>query len=154
MSGRARHWRDGELITNRKTDRRSPKRSPPERLHFLNDQCRRRFQSKWARDVRLGFVLPKDLQALVSSGPHGGAVNVHRGFVQVMGGSADECFITAEHFFADVARGRPAFRVLAALTSSDHPGYRGTRCLVVVNGAMVVTTADIEPRIYEAPLGT
>jgi hypothetical protein len=25
MSGRARHWRDGELITNRKTDRRSPR---------------------------------------------------------------------------------------------------------------------------------
>jgi hypothetical protein len=153
MSGRARHWRDGELITNRKTDRRQTRRTPEERIHSLNDLCRRRFQSKWKCDVRLGFLLPRDLEPFVASGPHGHAVNVHRGFVQVQGGSAEECFITAEHFFADVARGRPAFEVLAAITSSDHPGFRGTRYLVVVNGAMVVTNAANKPRIYEVPSG-
>jgi hypothetical protein len=150
MSGRARHWRDGELVTNRKTDRRSPKRRPPERLHYLNDQCRRRFKSEWP--VRLGFLLPKDLTPFVASGQHGPRVFVHRGFVHIMGGWSEDCFIAAEKFFADVARGRPAFRVLAAISADNDP-RRFTRCLVVVNGAMVVTAADIEPRIYEVPSG-
>jgi hypothetical protein len=149
MSGRARHLRDGVLITNRKTDRRrSASRSLFDRLAELNDRATRRYPSGWK--VRLGFILPKSIAPFVSGGDHGLNVHVLRGFVQVAHGSAEECFISAAEFFSAVARDRPAFSVLAVLSSIDHPNYRGARHLTVVNGATVMSSATIEPRVYGA----
>jgi hypothetical protein len=53
MSGRARHWRDSKLITNRKTDRRQGPRVPQEELP----------------DYVLRFCLPTTLAFSVSPGP-------------------------------------------------------------------------------------
>ena len=112
MSGRTLHLRDGELVTNRKTDRRqSPRRPLLVRLHEINERQARRNPSPWKFDVRLGFLLPKMLQPFVASGPHGNGVTVHRGFVQIRHGSTEECLLSAAEFFAVVARGRSAFVV-------------------------------------------
>lgn len=99
--------------------------------------------------MRLGFFVPKALQPFVASGPHGHNVNVIHGFVQVMHGSAEECFVSAEHFFMEVARGKAAFTVVASIISSEFPGRHYGRFLSVVNGAMVVSGGFVEPRIYE-----
>lgn len=153
MSGRTRvTLADGrEVIGYRKTLIRRRRRPLIDRVHEANHRCRRRFASKWVHDVRLGFFLPRALQPFVASGPHGGNVNVLHGFVQVMGGSTEECCITAEKFLADVAKGRPAFTAIASLTSSRFPGEHWSRWLSVVNGALVVCPAGlVEPKIYEA----
>jgi hypothetical protein len=151
MSGRTLHLRDGELITNRKTDRRqSPRRPLLVRLHEINERQARRNPSPWKFDVRLGFLLPKMLQPFVASGPHGNGVTVHRGFVQIRHGSTEECLLSAAEFFAVVARGRSAFVVMASIVSPTHPDRPGCgRWLSVVNGAMVVCSGQVEPRIYE-----
>ncbi len=152
MSGRVRvELADGRTVTGfRKTLRRNPRKSPIERVHDFNAKCAKRFQSKWVRDVRVGFFLPRALQSFVASGPHAHNVNVWHGFVQIMHGSAEECFMSAEHFFFDVARDRPAFTVLAAVTSKDFPERRYCRHLTVVNGAMVVSSGWQEPKIFQA----
>ena len=152
MSGRARvTLADGrEVVGYRKTLARRRRRPLLDRVHEANHRCRRRFPSKWAHDVRLGFFLPRHLQAFVASGPHGGNVNVSHGFVQVMGGSTEECCVTAEKFLFDVARGKPAFTAIASITSSQHPERHWSRWLSVVNGALVVCAAClVEPKIYE-----
>lgn len=150
MSGRSLHLRDGKLITNRKTDRRQSRARPlPERLHDLNSRCRRRYPEVWVSDVRLGFLLPKELSAFVVSGRHGPGINIIRGFVQVTHGSAEECFMSAAMFFAGIARDRPAFTVLAVVSAGSAPHQPFYRNLSVVNGAMVVSSAKLDPRIYE-----
>lgn len=154
MSGRALHYRDGELITNRKTDRRqSPKRPIEVRVQEADVKLRRRFPSKWVHDVRLSFLLPKPLAPFVASGLHHHNIIVHRGFVQVMHGSSEECLVSAADFFAIVARDREAFTVLGVITSSMHPGRVAHRYLTVVNGAMVVSTGYREPVTYEGRHG-
>lgn len=147
MSGRARHLRDGILITNRKTDRRqSRRRSPLERLHDLNVRCARRFPNPWR--VRLGFLLPRTIAPFVADGPHGIGINVYRGFVQISHGSAEECFVSASHFLAVIAKDRPAFIVPGSLMTIEQPPRTGARWLSVVNGALVVCSGMHEPRIY------
>lgn len=152
MSGRVHvTLPDGRRVVGfRKTlARRSPRRHPLERLHDTNARCARRFPTTWARDVRLGFLLPPFLQPFVASGPHGHSINIIKGFVQVRHGSFEECCVSAEHFFVDVAKGKPAFTVLASVISNQAPGAHYGRYLSVVNGAMVVCGGAVEPRIYE-----
>lgn len=150
MSGRARvTLADGRSVVGfRKTLVRRRRLDPAERVKRAHERCTKRFQSKWVRDVRLGFLLPRVLQPFVASGPHGHNVNVLHGFVQIMHGSAEECFVSAEHFFADVARDREPFSVLACVTSKDAPGQHYWRNLCVVNGGMVVAAASVEPKIF------
>lgn len=149
MSGRTLHFRDGELITNRKTDRRqSPKRPLLERLHELNDKCARRYPSRWCPDVRVGFILPKMLQPFVASGPHG-AVNVHKGFVQVTEVSRQRCLDRLQEFFASVAKQREAMTITASVSSSTHPGQRFCCWIVVVRGAIVECGGHRQPAVYE-----
>lgn len=133
----------------RKTDRTRSARTLLERLDGLNDRCARRFPSRWVPDVRLGFLLPRTLAPFVRSGPHGIGVRVLRGFVQISHGSATECYVSAAEFFAAVARGRPAFRVMSCVKALQHPDRCYGRWLVVVNGAMVVAGGVIEPQVYE-----
>jgi predicted RNA-binding protein len=151
MSGRTRHLRDGELITNRKTDRRqSPPRPLLERLGDLNEKHRKRDPDRWVPDVRVGFLLPKSLEAFVASGKHGIGVNVTRGFVQITSESAEQCFQRAREFLAAVAKQRPAFTVMASVISDAHPERRHGRHMTVVNGALVISGGLVVPRVYEA----
>ena len=141
MSGRVRvKLADGRVVTGfRKTLARRRRLDPAERVKRAHERCTKRFQSKWVRDVRVGFLLPNSLQPFVTSGPHGHNINVVHGFVQIMHGSAEECFVSAKHFFADVARDREPFTVLACITSKDIPGRCYWRSLsVAMNGGMVV----------------
>jgi hypothetical protein len=147
MSGRARHLRDGVWITNRKTDRRrSPRRSPLERLHNLNITYARRFPNPWK--VRLGFTLPEFIAPFVADGSHGIGINVIKGFVQVSHGSSEECFVSASEFLSVVAKDKPAFIVPGSLITVEVPPRTGGRWLSVVNGALVVCAGINEPRIY------
>jgi hypothetical protein len=148
MSGRVRvELGDGRVVTGfRKTlRRRSPARPLIDRLHDLNEKYRSRFPQAWA--VRMGFFLPETLAPFVADGPHGGRVNIIKGFVQVADGSFDECCITAEHFFADVAKGKPASIIEASVTSSATPRHYSAY-LTVVNGALVVTSGRVRPKVY------
>ena len=150
MSGRTLHLRDGIWITNRKTRRRrAPTRPMLERLHDLNEKCRRRFPDRWVPDVRVGFLLPKTLDPFVASGPHGPGVNVHRGFAQIACGSTEQCFLRAREFLAAVAMDRPAFTTMAVISSTAQPGRYHGRHLTVVRGALVISSGVIEPRVYE-----
>ena len=148
MSGRSRvELADGRVVIGyRKTlRRRSAPRPLIERLHDLNEKCRKRFPQSWA--VRLGFLLPRSLAPFVADGQHGIGVNAFRGFVQIAHGSFEECCISAAHFFEAVARQRPSFTVLASITSSTSP-FRYGRFLTVVNGALVVSAGHIGPKVY------
>jgi hypothetical protein len=97
--------------------------------------------------VRIGFLLPREIAPFVRNGEHGARIYVLRGFAQIVHGSTVEAFREAEKFFRDVASGRPAFTVLAVITATDDPRsfYRN---LTVVNGALVVSGAAIEPTVY------
>jgi hypothetical protein len=149
MSGRALHLRDGELITNRKTDRRqSAPRSPLERVHDLNEKYARQFPGQWPNGVRIGFLLPKFIAPFVADGPAGLGVNVIKGFVQIMHGSAEECFVSAADFLAVVAKERPAFTTVASIRSIADPSRACGRWFSVVNGALVVGAGIHEPKIY------
>lgn len=150
MSGRVHTvLADGRsVIGYRKTLARRPRLTPQERTLRHHDRCTKRFPSKWVSDVRLGFLLPKHPPLLIADGPHGHNINVLRGFVQIQHGSAEECFLSAEKFFFDVARGSAAFHVLACITSKALPGRHYWRELCVVNGGMVVASDKIEPKIF------
>lgn len=153
MSGRSLHERDGVLITNRKTDRRQgAKRSAPERLHDLNLKVLRSNRSPGgAPSAHMAFLLPRSLQGFVTTGQHGIGVNVlARGFVQITGHSAEQCFGLARDFFADVARGRPAFTAYASLMSSKQPDRTFGRHLTVVAGNLIVCAGYVTPQVFEA----
>jgi hypothetical protein len=147
MSGRVRvtHPDGHRTIGYRKTQTRRRQRSEEERIIEWHGRTTRRFKTDWP--VRVGFRLPKDIAALVRTGPHGGRIYVLHGFVQVAHGSRAEALREAELFFRDVARGRPSFNVLAVFTSENVPGVYFRR-LVVVNGAMVEASASVEPVVY------
>lgn len=149
MSGRALHLRDGEWITNRKTDRRqAPKRPLIERLDTLNLKYAKRYPTRWCPEVRMGFLLPKLWAPFVASGSHGIGVNVIRGFVQITNGSAEECFQSAIEFCAVVGKGKPHEIIMTTIRSSAHPDKSYGRWLSVVNGAAVECSGHVKPRIY------
>ncbi len=130
---------DGRVVRGyRKTLRRNRRRSAAERLHETNDKLRRRFASLWARDVRACFLLPKELQAFVASGPHGNDIYVWHGFVQVQHGSATQALAQVSKFLCEIARDRPPFAVLVSITSKDYPGLYYSR-FVSVNAPIVVS---------------
>jgi hypothetical protein len=154
LSGRviSGYREDGTAIVGyRKTNRRRrPARPLLERLYELNQRQARRHPTRWCPEVRVGFLLPKHLQGFIASGQHGFGVNVHRGFVQITHGSADQCFGQAREFFATVAKERPAFTVTASVISSSQPGRNYGRHLTIVRGALVVSAGYAEPKVYEA----
>lgn len=152
MSGRTLHLRDGELITNRKTDRRqSPRRPLLERLHDLNSRDVRPRPSDAPPEIRMAFLLPKMLQGFVASGPHGPGVAVlARGFVRITSYSSERCFDLARGFFVAVAADRPGFTVTASIIDAGDPARSCGRHLTVVRGAMVVSGGLVEPRVFEA----
>jgi hypothetical protein len=154
MSGRviSGYREDGSPIRGyRKTDRRQRQRPFIDRINELNDKFARRNPTKWSPEVRIGFLLPRDIAAFVSPGAHGIGVYVHRGgFVQITNGSSFECFQSAIEFFAAVAKNRPAFSVLCSVRSTSMPDRHYCRYLSVVNGAMVESPCHTAPHIYEA----
>lgn len=148
MSGRSLHWRDGKLITNRKTDRRqSAPRPITERLADLN---RKGIDKLDGARFRMAFMLPKTLQGFVATGKHGLCINVVRGFVQIESPSVEQCYLEARQFLGAIARERPAFTALAVLISTKAPEQAFARHLTVVRGALVVSNGKNEPKVFEA----
>lgn len=149
MSGRTRWERDGKIVVGyRKTDRRQTKRPIAERLR---DLTLKGFKSAPAAAVRMAFLLPATLQGLVASGPHGVGVTVlARGFVQIGGHSADQCFGLARDFFGDVARDRPAFTVSACVIRAAEPERVFGPHLTVVSGSLIVSGGVMPPKVFEA----
>lgn len=148
MSGRVRvTLEDDRTVTGfRKTLRRNPRRTPLERLVDQHAAATKKFPSLWR--VRIGFWLPDTIAPFVADGEQSSNVYALKGFVQICHGSAAECFVQAEHFFAGVAQGKPWFSTLAAVTSRDEPRVY-FRDLTVVNGAMVVTVPTaVHPQVY------
>lgn len=151
MSGRALHLRDGELITNRKTERRQSRARPPlARLIDVHVSQARRTPTAWNPEYRLTFILPKTLQGFVASGPHGNGVVIFKGLVQVTKGSATECFMAAAHYLAKVFRDYPVFTMLGVISCSREPERYVGRHLVVIRGTLVVCSGNIAPQVYEA----
>lgn len=149
MSGRTLHLRDGELITNRKTDRRQSKPRPLlERLDKLNVRYAKRHPTRWSPEVRMGFLLPKAWAPFVSSGSHGIGVMVFKGFVQITNGSAAECVQSAIEFCAVIGKGKKPETIMATFRSSCVPDRSYGKWLSVVNGALVVSGGISEPVIY------
>lgn len=148
MSGRTRHMRDGVLITNRKTDRRqAPARPLRERLQEIALQG----DADVGTRVRMAFVIPHALEALVAKGELPGGIQIlARGFVRITSWSAEKCFERAQSFFRDVAKDKSGFTVCTVIVNTERPGERYTRHLTVVRGAIVVSSGMLEPRIYEA----
>jgi hypothetical protein len=148
MSGRSRHWRDGVLITNRKTDRRqSPPRPLEQRLADLN---RKGIDKLAGGQVRMAFMLPRTLQGFVGTGKHGFCINVVRGLVQIESPSIEQCYLEARRFLAEIAAQRPAFTALAIVTSTKAPEQAFARHLTVVGGALIVSNGKNEPKVFEA----
>ena len=148
MSGRSLHERDGELITNRKTDRRqTPTRPLKERLQ----EIALKGASVEGTRVRMAFVLPKALEGFVAPGQLDGGIEVlARGFVRISSWSAEKCFARAQAFFSDVAKERSGFTLQAVILNTETPGERYSRHLTVVRGALVVSTGMHEPKVFEA----
>jgi hypothetical protein len=150
MSGRTLHLRDGVLITNRKTDRRQSEPRPAlDRLHALNVKSIGRYPPKWCPEVRIAFLLPKSLRGFISSGVHGYGVKVTRDFVQIVGGSSEQCFKLAQDFLAIIAKHRPAFTLTVSIVNCEHPDRNYGRHLTVVRGAVVVSGGVVEPKVFE-----
>lgn len=148
MSGRVvTGWREGKPIVGyRKTLRRQAARRPLiERLHALNERQAKRSPSGW--DVRVGFLLPTDVGALVASGAHGIGVTVVKDFVHVAGGSAEQCFQRAADFLGAVAR-RRIFTRRASIISLQRPGEHYGRHLMWTDAALWIGGGEFEPRIF------
>ena len=153
MGGRVRWQRDGKTVVGyRKTNRRQgPRRSTLDRLADLNRQTLKPRVPGDPHEVRLAFLLPASLQGLVASGAHGIGVTVlAKGFVQVIGHSAEQCCMLARAFLADVAAERPAFTALASILGSQEPDHPYGRHLTVVSGSLIVSGGSVEPKVYEA----
>lgn len=150
MSGRSLHLRDGELITNRKTDRRNPRREPHEQRQRLIFAA---FAKPDAALVCMAFRLPKSLEPFVAPGPHGIAVEVLTGwYVRIVGASADHCCTFARTFLAGLAKERAGFTVTASIICriGEEAGKSYGRYLTVTRDSIVVSAGLIEPRLFEA----
>lgn len=134
MSGRAKHWRDGELVTNRKTDRRQAKRLPPDQMP----------------DWRLTFLMPASIAFSVSPGPTGvlGVTVLLPGpMVEARGKNRDWVLQQASTYLGQVAGG-VEIKTEATLERGDDPPAtedapahgkaKYTREMVYVPGASVV----------------
>jgi hypothetical protein len=150
MSGRARHLRDGQWITNRKTDRRNPRRSPAERRQALITEA---FAKPDPALVAMVFRLPEWLGAATAPGQHGIGIEVLKSdFVRVSGNSADHCWYLARSFLGAIARESRGFTVHASIIcrAGEHAGKSYGCFLTVTRGSVVVSMGLIEPRLYEA----
>lgn len=136
MSGRARHLRDGEWITNRKTDRRQSARTKPQDMP----------------DWRLSFILPDAIAFSVADGPTAiSGVTVsrigHVVQVEARGKNRDWVLQQASTFLGTIAGGLER-KLTATLERGDEPAqtsgapahgrYKATREMVYVPGASVV----------------
>jgi hypothetical protein len=130
MSGRTRHWRNGELITNRKTDRRNPRRASA--------------AASPAEAKRLIFPLPPSLSCFVSPGPTGvTGVTVqpdHR--VEVKGLERSWLFRQARAFLASISKGHGEVSVIATLEMPARSHHR----VIFTIGDPVVAKPLIFPR--------
>jgi hypothetical protein len=149
MSGRTRHLRDGAWITNRKTDRRTPRRDPAERRQAIIRAALAPAGDKI--QVGMAFRLPQWLEGLVAIGPFGIGITIRpEYFVLILGNSSEHCERLAKDFFATTARDRAGFTAGASYLGNVAPDHPYGRWLVVTNGSMVVCAGEPVPRIYEA----
>jgi len=81
---------------------------------------------------------------------HGAGVTVRKDFVQVCGGSAEQCFQLAAEFFAVVARARSAFTRRASIIALSRPDEHYGRHFTVVPGALIISGGHVEPKIFES----
>lgn len=143
MSGRARHWRDGELITNRKTDRRQSVNRPP---HEMPD---------WV----LTFRLPGDFAFSVTAGAPTGVIGVivkPGAIVEARGKQWEWVYRQAAAYLGTIARGRDL--VVTATVTRDaapaaapsapaSPAIKGTQAIIAVSRPSIVF-----PRALKEPL--
>ena len=144
MSGRVRHWRDGELITNRKTDRRQSDRTPP---HEMPD---------WV----LRFLLPGDVAFAVSPGPTpiiGVAITVPGPFAEARGKNQEWVLGQAAKFIGAVAGDRE-LRIQDAKLTRDayprpnaeapwYPNQKRTLCLIYAPRPSVIIPRALDPAL-------
>lgn len=133
MGGRARHLRDGALITNRKTDRRQSARAPVA-----------------APGWRLFFPLPAGLRFSVADGAHGN-VSIEHGCGTIVGTTQGWLFDQLAKFLMAVARDIRQVHIDAHLSRDDHtapssrPPRRGDEGyveIVAASGRPVVVIAS------------
>lgn len=144
MSGRSLHLRDGELITNRKTDRRQSPRTPPHRMP----------------DWVLRYMVPITALLSVRDGPAGMIgvkITMPGPYVEVIGKDQEWVLQRGSEYLASIAGGleqrveakltREAYPRAAAPDAPWHPNERRSLCLIYVPGPSVVI-----PRAMHAAL--
>jgi hypothetical protein len=144
VSGRARHWRDGKLITNRKTDRRQSKSVPPDQMP----------------DWVLRFLLPTNVAFSVAEGPTnvvGVAVVTPGPYVEVRGKNMEWVLRQAAVYLGVIA-GSLELRIAHALLSRDaypgptpdapwRPNAKRSLCLIHVPGPSVIIPRAHDPAL-------
>lgn len=141
MSGRARHWRDGKLITNRKTDRRQSERTKPEDMP----------------EYVVRFMLPADIGFAIAEGPTGVigvSVTTPGPTVEVRGKDLDWVLRQAAEYLGKVANDRE-FTIPGRITRDAYPGpteegplrpaIRVSCQLIYVPGASIVVPRRLDP---------
>jgi hypothetical protein len=142
MSGRTRHWRDGELITNRKTDRRNP-----------------RTRHEDQPELRFIFTLPRVLMSFVSTGEHNSVTVEADGRCTVHGKDREWVLKKAAEFLREIAHDM-VLPVMAGvlfcprypaptLGAPDRPGYQDNYQIVVAsaNPAVVISRTGLAPMV-------
>lgn len=144
MSGRTLHVRDGQLITNRKTDRRQSARTNPENIP----------------DWVLRFLLPTALAFSVREGQTGVVgvrVTLPGPYVEARGRSQDWVLQQAADYLGKIAGGLEVRIEQAVLTRDAYPGpteggawrpnVKRTLCMFYVPGPSVVIPRAMDPAI-------
>lgn len=148
MSGRTRHLRDGELITNRKTDRRQAPRTPS---HLMPD---------WV----LRFPVPPTARLLVpdsgSTGMIGVSITQPGPYVQVAGKDQQWVLEQGAKYLGSIASGlelqaeakltRDGYPRAGSPEAPWHPNERRSLCLVYVPGPSVVIPRAMDPAMVVA----
>lgn len=144
MSGRARHWRDGKLITNRKTDRRqgpATERTDPDQMP----------------EYVLRFMLPIAIGFAISEGPTGViGVTVSRPgpTVEVRGKNLDWVLRQGAAYLGAIAGDREHI-ISGRITRDAYPGpttdgplrppIRYACQLICVPGASIIVPRRLDP---------
>lgn len=142
MSGRARHWRDGELITNRKTDRRNPRTRPEDRP-----------------ELRFTFVLPGAIAFATRAGEYGPALTVDPdGLVTVKGRDREFVLRHAAEFLRSIAADVTFEPIDAVLFCPSYPaptpgaparpGYSDSYTITATSApSVVLTCGSLKPLV-------
>jgi hypothetical protein len=143
MSGRARHLRDGEWITNRKTDRRNPRTKPEDRP-----------------ELRFTFILPSVLAFSTAAGDYGFATVDPDAMVTVRGKDREFVLRKAGEFLRSIADGHTLEPISAKLFCPSYPaptlgaparpGYTDSYQIVVTaSPAVTITCGGLEPMVIQ-----